>query len=197
MELRLLRQPLCSLIFKVPLAGNTAPRRYESSYSRTKKKLNIPPDSTFLSSKLSPQHDHIIFNPPASAPSVLHTPLIFLPKDDKRRKLFGDATASTSSSELPPLVKHFPKHPRHHLTEEDVAEIKRLRSTDPENWTRLKLARRFNCSSHFVSLCCEAKPEKIALEKEKLEMVKARWGPKRRIAREDRTKRREAVYRDE
>jgi hypothetical protein len=83
------------------------------------------------------------------------------------------------------------------LSEEDVAEIRRLRTTDPENWTRLKLARKFNCSSLFVGMCCEATKEKIEAEKAKLEALKARWGPKRRMAREDRVKRREAVYRDE
>ena len=69
--------------------------------------------------------------------------------------------------------------------------------TDPENWTRLKLARKFNCSSLFVGMCCEATKEKVEVEKAKLEALKARWGPKRRMAREDRVKRREAVYRDE
>jgi hypothetical protein len=78
-----------------------------------------------------------------------------------------------------------------------VTEMRRLRSTDPENWTRAKLARKYNCSSVFVSICCEAPAEKKAAEKTKLEAMKARWGPKRTRAREDRLKRREAAYRDE
>jgi hypothetical protein len=61
----------------------------------------------------------------------------------------------------------------------------------------LKLARKFNCTSLFIGICCQAPPEKIALEKAKIEAIRERWGPKRRMAREDRVKRREAAYRDE
>jgi len=204
MDMRLLRRPACDLLSGRScclLAFNVAARRSESTFQRTKKKLNIKPDSSFVFSRLSPQQDHIIFNPPASAPSVLHTPLKFLPKDDKRRQLLANAPSSTlrssSSSLPPPVIKPKPGYQRHHLSEEDVAEIRRLRTTDPENWTRLKLARKFNCSSLFVGMCCEATKEKIEAEKAKLEALKARWGPKRRMAREDRFKRREAVYRDE
>jgi len=75
--------------------------------------------------------------------------------------------------------------------------MRRLRANDPENWTRIKLAKKFNCSSLFVRMCCEATKEEIEAEKAKMEALKARWGPKRRMAREDRVKRREASYRDE
>jgi hypothetical protein len=204
MDVQLLRRPACHLLSgrsRYLLACNIAARRNESTFQRTKKKLNIKPDSSFVFSRLSPQQDHIIFNPPSSAPSVLHTPLKFLPKDDKRRQLFANAPTSTlgslNSSLPPPVIKPKPGYQRHHLTEEDVAEIRRLRTTDPENWTRLKLARKFNCSSLFVGMCCGATKEKIEAEKAKLEVLKARWGPKRRMAREDKVKRREAVYRDE
>jgi hypothetical protein len=204
MDVRLLRRPICEFLSgrsQNILSGNVAAQRHESSYRRTKKLLNIKPESSFLFSKMSPQQDHIIFNPPSSAPSVFHTPLKFLPKDDKRRQLLSNPAtstlASTSSRLPPPVVKVRPGYQRHHLSESDVAEIKRLRTTDPERWTRLKLARKFNCSSLFVGICCQATDEKIAAEKAKLEAVKAKWGPKRTMAREDRLKRRQAVYRDE
>jgi Mitochondrial ribosomal protein subunit L20 len=148
----------------------------------------------------SPKQDHIVYNSPSSPPSVFDTPLLFLPKDDKRRKLFGNATTSTlatSNPELPPLAMPQAKYERHHLTEEDVAEIKRLRMGDPENWSTAQLARKFNCSARFIAMCCETTEEKVAAEKEKLERVKARWGPKRRKAREDRAKRKEIISRDE
>jgi hypothetical protein len=204
MDVRLLRRPACDFLSGRSyclLACNFAARRNESTFQRTKKKLNIKPDSSFVFSRLSPHQDHIIFNPPSSAPSVLHTPLKFLPKDDKRRQLLPNdptSTVGSSSSSLPPpVIKPKPGYQRHHLSEEDVAEIRRLRTADPENWTRLKLARKFNCSSLFVGMCCEATKEKIEAEKAKLEALRARWGPKRRMAREDRVKRREASYRDE
>jgi hypothetical protein len=163
--------------------------------------LNVKPDASFLFSKLSPQQDHIIFNPPSSAPSVLHTPLKFLPKTDKRRHLMANSSTSTmATSSLPlppPVIKQKPSYQRYHLSEEDVEEMRRLRELDPEKWSRLKLARKFNCSSWFVAYSCGGPKEKAEAERAKLEAIKARWGPKRRMAREDRVKRREAAYRDE
>jgi len=204
MDVRLLRRPVCDILSgrnHFILAENALFRRHQSSFRRTKKTLNVKPDSSFLFSKMSPQQDHIIFNPPSSAPSVLHTPLKFLPKDDKRRQLLANASTSTiAASSLPlppPIIKQKPDYQRHHLSEEDVEEMRRLRALDPEKWSILKLARKFNCSSWFIKYCCDVPIEKVEAQKAKLEATKARWGPKRRMAREDRVKRREAVYRDE
>lgn len=203
MDVRLIRRPVVDLFSgrtQCLFAGNIAAQRCESTFRRTKKALNLKPESSFLLSKSTPKQDHIIFNPPASSPSVLHTPLKFLPKDDKRRQLFASATTSTlanSGSKLPPVARRSSGYQRHHLTEEDVKEIKRLRSSDPQTWTRAKLAKKYNCSSIFIGMCCEAPTEKVEAAKAQLEAVKARWGPKRRMAREDRVKRREAAYRDE
>jgi hypothetical protein len=205
MDLRLLRRPICEFLSgrsSCLLAGSVAARRNESSYRRTKKKLNVKPDVSFGLSKDSPRQDHIIFNPPSSAPSVFHTPLKFLPKEDNRRQLFSVAQNSTlgidDEAKLPPpVLKQKAGYQRYHLTQEDVAEIRRLRTSDPNTWTRLKLARKFNCTSLFIGICCQAPPEKVALEKAKIEAIRERWGPKRRMAREDRVKRREAAYRDE
>src|SRR5205814_2861816 len=100
-------------------AVNLTSQRHESSFQRTKKKLNVKPESSILLSHMSPQHDHIIFNPPSTAPSVFHTPLKFVPKDDKRRQLLESMAGSTNSY-LPPLViKPKPNFQRHHLSEED------------------------------------------------------------------------------
>lgn len=201
MEARVLRRPAIDLFSGLKLcitASNGGSVRHDSTYRRTKKMQNIKPESSFLFTNNSPKQDHIVFNPPSSAPSVLHTPLKFLPKDDKRRAMVAkNAENKPDVSRLPPpVVPIKPGYQRHHLTEADVAEIRRLRSTMPETWTRLKLAKKFNCSSLFVGMVCEATSEKKAQEAEKVEAVKARWGPKRKSAREDRTKRREAWYAD-
>jgi len=199
MDLQLLRRPAVDLFAgrsRCLLAANQPIRRHESTYRRTKKKLNVKPDSSFLATANTPKQDHIIFNPPSSVPSVLHTPLKFLPKDDRRRQLFASApTQSQNSTTLPPLLKpNGPGYQRHHLTEEDAAEIKRLRSSDPVTWSRLKLAKKFNCSPLFVAICCEAPPEKRAAEEAKFAAVKERWGPRARKAAEDRAKRKESWY---
>ena len=86
---------------------------------------------------------------------------------------------------------------KHHLTETEIAEIHRLRSADPLSWTAVKLARKFNCSTFFVRMCCEASEDVKKLERKKLEEARAKWGTKRTRAREDRTKRKELALRDE
>ena len=199
MGARLIRRPAIDLLCGRTqcLSLNTTTRRYESSYRRTKQRLNVRPDSSMILSNNSPKHDHIIFNPPSSAPSVLHTPLKFLPKEDKRRQLLTATSSKTpGSTRLPPLIPRTNKIPSHHLTDADIAEIQRLRTSDPVTWSVLKLARKFNCSSRFIIMCASA-PEKAELEQKKVEAVRAKWGPRRTKAREDRVKRRELILKDE
>ncbi|TAQ89380.1 hypothetical protein B7494_g2264 [Chlorociboria aeruginascens] len=193
MDVQLFGRPALELLSKRLrriISLNTATRRHESSFRRTKKALNIPPAASFLLSKNSPIQDHIIFNPPPSAPSVLHTPLKFLPKEDKRRQLLVDSASKFTRTPLPPPIQRpKPDLQRHHLSEADVEEIRRLRTENPEKWSRNKLAKKFNCSSLFIVSICEAPESKQELEKAKVEAVRARWGPRRTMAREDRVKR--------
>ncbi len=179
-------------------------RRYQSSYRRTRSRLNIKPDPSFLPSKTEP-HDHIIYNPPPSAPNVYHTPTIFLPKTDKRRQLYEQAasrdsqlsaTPSAPPSELPPPVRQ-PYQKRYHLTQEDMEEMRRLRREDPLEWSAKKLAKKFDTSSIFVGFVTEGiAKEKREQQKQVTEIVKSRWGVKRRTAREDRALRKERWGRD-
>ncbi|CZS87877.1 hypothetical protein WAI453_000259 [Rhynchosporium graminicola] len=199
MDSRIVRRPVLDILSgrsQCLFALNASSQRQQSSYRRSKQRLNIKPDSSFLSHD-SPQQDHIIFNPPSSAPSVFHTPLKFLPKEDKRRQLLAATAARFSSSPasaLPPPIHKTQKFPHHHLSDTDIAEILRLKRQAPEEWTNNKLSRKFNCSHHFISICldnCDVpgieKRKKLIADQE--EVVKASWGPRRRKAREDRAKR--------
>ena len=207
MDIRLLRRPLISLAFdssQLAFVGNVAARRYESSFRRTKKLQNVKPAEVFVFSKSTPKLDHMIFNPPASAPSVLHTPLKFLPKDDKRRELFADSTNPNPINplRLPLAHKPFPKtYQRHHLTEDDVAEMIRLRTLDVEKWSFNSLARKFNTTVFFVKICVKRTEEpKAAHDKKRaaeLAEHEARRGPRRRKALEDKARRWEKIIRDE
>lgn len=174
--------------------------RHQSSYRRTRKRLNVKPDPSFLSSNESPLQDHIIFNPPPSAPSLYHTPLKFLPRDDPRRTLFvstNDAAADVSTpTRLPPLAQK-PHQKSYHLTEKEITQIRQLREKDPDKWSRLKLAAKFKCSPLFVGIICQVSKERQEQLAQKLEAIKAKWGQKRRMAREDRAKRREMWGREE
>lgn len=187
-------------------------RRNAATYRRTRKLLRVKQDPSFAPSKTETK-DHIIFNPPPSAPNVYHTPLKFLPKSDPRRKLLHTESASSSSSpaaarptsilatiaaqraksqpvaeELKPIRTPYEK--KYHLTQDDIDEIRRLRTEDPRTWSRSKLAEKFGCSQFFVSLCVTA-PEVAVERKAELEEVKARWGRRKREAREARASRKQ------
>ncbi|KAI1609282.1 mitochondrial ribosomal protein subunit L20-domain-containing protein [Exophiala viscosa] len=173
-------------------------RRHESTYRRARSKLNIKPDASFLPSKTE-QHDHIIYNPPPSMPNIYHTPNIFLPKND-RRKIMSDPETRTKqmllSQQVSPMKGHREK--RYHLTEKEVEEMKQLRKDDPMQWSVNHLAKKFDCSPIFAMYATEGlAPEKQEQQKLVTEVVKSRWGKKRREAREDRALRKERWYRDE
>ena len=189
-------------------------RRHRSSFRCTRKALRVKPDASFLPSKTEAQ-DHIIFNPPSSAPNVYHTPLKFLPKGDPRRKFYTASTqaqaqpqeqresqeeqqstlASIASTRTPHSARALPSvRPPHkkkyHLTAPEIEEMRRLRAEHPQQWTRVRLAEKFECSQFFVSLCCSS-PDMAVLEEDKVERARESWGRRKREAREERGIRRE------
>lgn len=193
------RRPFLTLPFLLPSWCESAAlvfRRNQSSYRRTKQRLRVKPDASFGPSA-NQTHDHIIYNPPSSAPSVYHTPTKFLPPDDVRRTLRTDSpSGEPKEQDLPPVFKKTDEK-KYHLTPADIEEIRKLRMSDPMTWSRWKLARRFDCSPLFIAMVCEASPQKKEIQKQVLEAVQSRWGVKRRMAREDRQLRKEAWGRDE
>ncbi|KAJ5864329.1 uncharacterized protein N7529_006245 [Penicillium soppii] len=189
------RRPFLTLPFLLPSLSDSLAlgfRRNQSSYRRTKQRLRVKPDTSFASSQQG--HDHIIHNPPSSAPNVYHTPSKFLPADDVRR-VSTLSTTTTNAEDLPGVYKSVPER-KYHLTPSDIEEIRNLRMTDPMTWSRNKLAKRFECSPVFIAMVCQASPEKREIQARILEAVQSRWGPKRRMAREDRQLRREAWGQD-
>ncbi|KAH7136070.1 mitochondrial ribosomal protein subunit L20-domain-containing protein [Dendryphion nanum] len=195
--------------------------RHESTARRHKKLLALPEAPSYTpSTRNSPT---LIFNPPSSAPSPYHTPSKFLPPSDKRSALnaaalhhLTHASLRTSisatarpgtplstishlpprpSSALPPPVRA-PYEKKYHLTEADIEEMRKLRSRDPEKWTRVRLAEKFGCSQYFVGMVAKngGKAERVEREHER---SRARWGNRKRMAREDRGRRKEGWGRDE
>lgn len=187
------------LPFLLPSWSESSPlvlRRNQSSYRRTKQRLRVKPDASFGPSQAQ-THEHVIYNPPSSAPSVYQTPTKFLPSDDIRRTLRAASPGGEpSQTDLPPVFKETPEK-KYHLTPADIEEIRKLRLSDPMTWSRWKLARRFDCSPLFIAMVCEASPQKKEIQKQVLQAVQSRWGTKRRMAREDRELRKEAWGRDE
>lgn len=193
------RRPFIALPFLIPSCEPVALelRRNQSSYRRTKQRLRVKPDASFGFSSDQTQ-DHIIFNPPSSAPSVFHTPTKFLPPDDARRTLRTDVSMKSDQNpeNLPPVFNS-PTEKKYHLTPSDIEEIRKLRLSDPMTWSRWKLAKRFDCSPMFIGMVCEASPQKKEIQRQVLEAVQSRWGLKRRMAREDRQLRKESWGKDE
>ncbi|KAL2045535.1 hypothetical protein N7G274_001963 [Stereocaulon virgatum] len=178
-------------------------RRHESSARRTTKRLRTKPDPSFTSSIPESQiNDHIVFNPPSSAPSPYHTPPVFLPPNDPRRQLLVQSHRHANPYEqterrLPPIIKHHqPYEKKYHLREKEIEEIRRLRTEDPYTWSRAKLAVMYGCSPFFVGIIAPNEGKR-AEEFKKVEEVKENWGRRRRYAREDRAKRRKMWGRDE
>jgi len=195
-----------------PCLRQLTARRHKATTARTKRALNLPPHPSFLAAS---GPDRIVFNPPASAASVYHTPFKFLPKSDPRRRanlnsLFASSTtlssapstdgapvAAAAAPALPPVAPHGVPHDalgRKHLRQADVDEMRRLRGEDPLEWSVLALARRFECSPVFVMQAVRAAPEHRAAMRQKLDEVKKRWGPIRTKARVDRRKRKEMLW---
>ncbi|KAL7623406.1 hypothetical protein AAE478_007088 [Parahypoxylon ruwenzoriense] len=196
-----------------PSLSCPASRRHQSSTSRTKRALKISPHPSFASAA----ENHVIYNPPASSASVYHTPFKFLPRSDPRRKanlaelIRGHSTSTSSSSTttssrsstssntaatlaLPPVLH--PHTPKYNVTREQVDEMRELRAQDPELWSVLRLAERYQCGPLFVMMCCRPDRTHRDRQRERLDAVKARWGPARAQAREERQKRKALLLRD-
>ncbi|OTB09169.1 hypothetical protein M426DRAFT_316464 [Hypoxylon sp. CI-4A] len=188
-----------------PTPTTTTQKRHQSSTSRTKRALKIAPHPSFLTNLTSAESPQVIYNPPSSSSSVYHTPFKFLPRSDPRRQanlsqlLRSSSTSSTSSSlsistTLPPSLKTHPK--RQNVTQDQVAEMRHLRASDPGRWSVLKLAERYACTPYFVMMCCRSPAEHRERERARLDAVKAGWGPIRGAAREERRKRKDLLLRD-
>lgn len=163
----------------------------EASSRRHTKALRLAPHPSMLLSPSSPPTTHIIRNPPSAAPTPLITPQLFLPKDDPRRAapLENESTNTTQKSPLPPALSE-PYEKSYHLRPKDFERIRNLRKADPKRWSRLALAREFNTSSIFIGMVCQASEERLKeMDKQRAKAMEA-WGDRRRIARDERKRRR-------
>ena len=178
--------------------------RHAASTRRHTKLLRLHPHPSMILTATSPRTDHIVYNPPSSAPTPLITPTLFLPKDDPRRELFATSTTTsttaaaataaalkpdTEAKELPPPLRE-PYEKTYHLTLQDCKRMRALRNSSPAKWHRNALAKEFNCSTLFVGMVCQASDDRLKLMALRADRAKSRWGTKRALAREERAKRR-------
>lgn len=127
--------------------------------------------------------------PPASAPSPYSlstapaSPLLRAPSAPVNLQ-----PAPVSDPSAPPALRPLPEPKRTHISEAAAADMRRLRA---EGWSRLAVARKFKCSPVLVSIVAPATREKYDAHWEKMEKVKEGWGPRKRVLREVRAKRKE------
>ncbi|KAK0387305.1 hypothetical protein NLU13_5618 [Sarocladium strictum] len=207
MEARSLLRPMANLLSKPSTTTSTAltTTRGHKTTARTKRALKIAPHPSFLPDRTRPfpAADSIIYNPPSSQATPHHTPFLFLPRNDPRRDALKRMRASgllpspaiEPSGQLAPELNYKRRSPKSHITAQDVAEMKRLRAEDPVTWSVNALAKKFECSTIFVKMAAPASEEHTQWLAEKLERRKARWGPMRSQAREDRKRREEMLHR--
>lgn len=123
-------------------------------------------------------------------PNVLHTPNLFLPKNDPRK-----VQGSSPQSLAPSLFK--PTEKRYHVTEAEADEIRALRAQDPTEWSINKLAKKYDCSHLFVKFVVgKLAPETKKMQQDVTAAVKSNWSKSKRTAREDREIRKELWQRD-
>ncbi|KAF4343331.1 ribosomal 20 precursor mitochondrial [Fusarium beomiforme] len=205
MDFRSLVRPAARL-FSPRAALPIIPCRGHKTTSRTKRSLKIAPHESFLPDRKAtfPASDSIIYNPPSSEASPLHTPFIFLPPSDPRRVALtrmrntpGSPLEPIAPGKLPPKMQYHRRNPEYNLSAEDIKEMKRLRQDDPVTWTVNKLAEKFGCSVVFVKMAAPAPKSYLEGLKRKQERREARWGAIRTAARKDRERRTEMLYRGE
>ncbi|VUC34779.1 unnamed protein product [Clonostachys rosea] len=216
MDVRALSRPATQLLkttTRQPLLLPLTTSRGHKTTARTKRSLKIAPHDSFLPNRSQPfpAADQIIYNPPASEASPEHTPFIFLPPNDPRREAIqrmrlsspealgsvAGASAVGNDEDLPPAMSYPRRRAQYNLTEDDMAEMRRLRNEDPLTWSTAALARKFKCSPIIVSIAAPAPDQHKKWLKEKEERRRERWGPIKTQAREDRGRRAEMLYRGE
>lgn len=213
MDMRSLARPAAELLTRARSSGACLPLttvRGHKTTARTKRALKIAPHDSFLPDRSAdaPAGDSIIYNPPASEASPLHTPFIFLPPNDPRRAAIVRMRAGTrpplsaqpdasSREQLPPAMKYPRRQARYNLTAKDMEEMRRLRSEDPITWSVGALARKFQCSTIIVRIAAPPPPGHKEWLRAKQERKESRWGPIKTKAREERRMRTDMMYRGE
>ena len=201
-------RPFTTFAFLVPSLARSSisyiPRRHESSARRTTKRLRVKPSAS-LTANIPPEqiNDQIVFNPPFSAPSPYHTPPAVLPPNDPRRELLREAHNHANpyrdpETRMPPPISKKEEVPkRYHLTNKEIEEIRQLRAEDPDTWTQISLAKKYNCSEYFVGIVAPVSRVRMEAHHQRKGEIESRWGKRRAYAREDRQRRKDMWGRDE
>ncbi|KAF8523203.1 mitochondrial ribosomal protein subunit L20-domain-containing protein [Gautieria morchelliformis] len=101
---------------------------------------------------------------------------------------------ASTSTRLPPRIQKPQNQPETKLTDEQIEEIRRLRTADPIVHTRQKLAKQFGCSPAYIPMVAplrKAETRKaLARRDQEHEANRSRWGERKEMVVAIRKKRR-------
>lgn len=141
----------------------------------------------------------LVYNPPASAPSVKKTPKAFLPPHDPRINVLAHTYKVYSQEELQnmPLIVGYGQNKDYSVDAETALKIQKLRSEDPERWTISKLAKEFDVAQKTVNVIAASNGQRRKQIDGQLQQQAATWSEEKVHAREDRRKRVQMWLRNE
>lgn len=177
--------------------------------------LRVKADSSFAPSKTETQ-DHIIFNPPSSAPNVYHTPAKFLPPSDPRRAILQqyetpsatpkeESAAATATTTQPSILASIaaqklgystpaaqslapvrPQYEKKYHLAQD--QIDEIRKLRAEDPRKWTRVRLAEKfeCSQFFVSLCCSAPEIKKEQDVELEQIKSKWGRRKTEARQAR-----------
>lgn len=131
----------------------------------------------------------LIYNPPASAPSLKDTPRAFIPPNDPRLTVLAEKFKTYTSDELADMPIIYAHKKEYNLTPEIAQEIIRLRKEDPNKWTVGNLAKKFNVEANKVNVITGFSPSRQQKVLAEIEAAKIRMKDAAKRARADRVKR--------
>lgn len=158
-----------------------------NKYNGARSKFNVKPVPT----------EGLIYNPPASLPSAKDTPRAFLPANDPRLSIMADKFKTYTVKELDTMPIIYATKKEYDLTLEIVEQIFTLRHDNPKEWTIAKLAAKFNVDPKKVNIVTGLSEQKQLAILLKLERQKEKWSQKKKVARDDRKKRKQMWLRNE
>lgn len=148
--------------------------------------------------KTLPDGVTFIHRPPPSAPTPFSTTM--MPASPLLRSSATSSSTSTStdagSIPVPPRMRRERNFPSNCvLTESDFESMRELRASNPDVYTRKRLAKEFNCSPFLVAqkvpLDRQSKREKLAKVEAEHEEIRSKWGERKYMVKTIQKKRRE------
>ncbi|EJS42845.1 mrpl20p [Saccharomyces arboricola H-6] len=122
-------------------------------------------------------------------------PRSFMPATDPRR-VYEMPAQGAEAKQCPNVLvsKSTVNAKTYHLGPQEIEEIERLRHENPQKYTRKFLAAKFGVSPLFVSLVSKPSDKQVQVMEGRLQEIQSRWKDKRRVAREDRKRRKLLWY---